>query len=185
MTRPFSQSDASLARYTTGGAMLSGERTGLSVVSPRLRRRASGIVAVILLLLVVVGFTISARISEQRDADYAESLVNSLLNADIAQVPAIVKQIDNYREWADPLLREKLAAAKDGSPQKLRLSLALLPSDSDQVTDLQTALLNADAPSLPVIRDALQPVEQFRVIMGHRSPSHSLLRVIVFSRCNL
>lgn len=117
----------------------------------------SGIVAAVLVLLVITGFAITGRINEQRKSDTAKSMVNRLIDADIAQVPAIVTEIDDYRIWADPLLKEKLADAQDGSPEKLRLSLALLPVDGDQVPYLQTALLNADAPSLPVVRDALNP----------------------------
>ena len=67
----------------------------------RMMRRAakihglfSGLAATALLLLVVVGFAISGQIREQRKADTAESLVKSLVNADIVQVPAIVTEIE-------------------------------------------------------------------------------------------
>eukprot|EP00913_Durusdinium_trenchii_P023470 g22048.t1 len=116
-----------------------------------------GFVAAFVVLLAAAGTLLSHRINEQRNAESAQSLVSRLIDADISQVAEIVEDIDPYRAWADPLLKQKLADAADNSPEKLRLSLALLPVDSNQVNDLRTALLNSDAASLPVIRNALQP----------------------------
>ena len=50
------------------------------------------------------GSTIRDRAEEQRKATYAAGLVQSLLNADTAQVPAIVAEMSEYRHWTDPLL---------------------------------------------------------------------------------
>ena len=53
--------------------------------------------------------------------------------------PSIVTDLDNYRTWADPLLKAKFAQAKEGSSQRLNMALALLPVDATQVEYLYTA----------------------------------------------
>ena len=46
--------------------------------------------------------------SGERQADYqAVSLVKRLVAADIGEVPGIVQELDGYRRWADPLLRQE------------------------------------------------------------------------------
>ena len=46
------------------------------------------------------------------------SLVKRLVAADIAEVPGIVQELDGYRRWADPLLRQEDAQAEQGSNQE-------------------------------------------------------------------
>ena len=41
------------------------------------------------------------------EGDHAAGLVQRLLEADTAQVPAIVGEMAEYRQWVDPLLREE------------------------------------------------------------------------------
>ena len=65
-----------------------------------------------------------------------------------------MKQLHEYSEWAEPLLRKRLADAKDGSADKLHLSLALVGQDDQQVDYLYEQLLHADAAQFPVIRSA-------------------------------
>jgi hypothetical protein len=84
-------------------------------------------------------------------------LVQAVLNADIAQVPSIVSQLAEYRQWADPLLREENSKANDKSRQKLYTSLALLPVDASQAPYLKDRLLDAEAGEVAIIRDALFP----------------------------
>jgi formylglycine-generating enzyme required for sulfatase activity len=111
--------------------------------------------ALLLVAGLVVGLGIRGRVIEQSNADHAAVLVKGLLDADIAQVPGIVTEIESYRRWVDPLLRKENAEAKDGSRQKLYTGLALLPVDEGQVEYLYERLLNAGRTELPVIRDAL------------------------------
>jgi hypothetical protein len=113
-----------------------------------------------LILLAVVGVAISQRFEDQRKSDIAQSLVTRVMDAEISQIPTIVREINSYRRWADQRLSDQFALAEAGSPEKLRLSLALLPVDEDQIAYLTEALPNADAPSLPVIRDALKPYQK-------------------------
>ena len=74
--------------------------------------------------------TIRDRVEDRRKATYAAGLVQSLLSADTAQVPAIIVDMAEYRHWTDPLLREESDKAGGISRQKLHASLALLPVDS-------------------------------------------------------
>jgi hypothetical protein len=50
---------------------------------------------------------IREQVVEQRKATHAAGMVQAVLNADTAQVPAIVSEMAEYRKWTDPLLREE------------------------------------------------------------------------------
>jgi formylglycine-generating enzyme required for sulfatase activity len=82
-------------------------------------------------------------------------MVQAVLNADTAQVPRIISEMAEYRQWADPLLRAEDDKAAATSRQKLHTSLALLPVDPGQVDYLCGRLLEAQPHEVPVIRDAL------------------------------
>ncbi|HLJ96571.1 MAG TPA: hypothetical protein VKU02_25580, partial [Gemmataceae bacterium] len=110
------------------------------------------------LLLAVATVTclaIREQVVEQRKATHAAELVQRLLDADTAQVPGVVSEMADYRQWTDPLLREENDKAADKSRQKLHASLALLPVDASQVSYLYDRLLDAEPHEVPVIRDAL------------------------------
>jgi len=115
------------------------------------------VMAVLLAVATFTGLVIREKVDEQRKATQAAGLVQSLLNADTAQVPAIVGEMKEYRQWADPLLREESDKAEAKSRQKLHVSLALLPVDPGQVDYLYGRLLDAQPHEVPVIRDALGP----------------------------
>jgi len=111
---------------------------------------AGGIAAVVLL-----GLYLGRQVTEHHEATHAAGLVRSVLDADLAQVPSLITEIDRYRRWADPLLREAEAQAEPR--QRLRASLALLPVDPGQVDYLSDRLLEAPAQDVAVLRDALAP----------------------------
>ena len=111
--------------------------------------------SIALIVLAVAGL----QVMEQSKSEHAAALVQRLLDADIAQVPGVVKDMAGCRTWIDPLLREEdKKAAKDA--QRLRVSLALLPADPGQVECLYERLLDADPLEVPVIRDALVPYKE-------------------------
>jgi formylglycine-generating enzyme required for sulfatase activity len=87
----------------------------------------------------------------------ARSLVRRLMVADITEVPGIVHEMDGYRRWANPLLRQEDADAKEGSDKKLDLALALLAVDKGKVSELRNYLPFASPGQFPVIRGALLP----------------------------
>jgi serine/threonine protein kinase/formylglycine-generating enzyme required for sulfatase activity len=109
----------------------------------------------LLAVATVTGLAIREQVVEQRKAVHAAGLVRAVLNADTAQVPAIIEEISEYRKWADPLLRQENNKAAVNSRQKLHSSLALLPVDATQVDYLYGQLLDAKLHEVPVIRDAL------------------------------
>jgi len=101
-------------------------------------------VAVLLLARSLVGLGIGHRVVEHQNQSHAHGLVQELLVADLAKVPGIVTDIEAYRAWADPLLREKHEQAAKGSSQKLHTSLALLSVDPRQRDYLYDRLLDAE-----------------------------------------
>ena len=117
----------------------------------------SGVAAGAMAALTLSGLVISRRIEERRQADYAVALVKRLIAADIAEVPGIVQEIDGYRRWADPSLREQDAESEKGSNKKLHFDLALLPVDQSKTAELRDDLLWVSPSSFVVVRDALLP----------------------------
>ncbi len=115
------------------------------------------VVGVLLAVATITGLKIRDQVENQRKATHAAGLVDSLLKADIAQVPAVVSDLNANRNWGDPLLRTKLAEASDGSTAKLHLALALLPVDDSKVDYLREQLPGCTLEQLPVVRKALLP----------------------------
>ncbi|HUY35565.1 MAG TPA: protein kinase [Pirellulales bacterium] len=113
------------------------------------------IVAAVLIAVAATGVSLRNRVVEKQNLARAEGLVTGLLNADIGQVPAIVKEIDGYRTWADPLLRETFEQAASGSREKLHAALALLPVDEALIEYVASQLLIAEPDQFAVIRNAL------------------------------
>jgi serine/threonine protein kinase/formylglycine-generating enzyme required for sulfatase activity len=113
--------------------------------------------ALLLAVATLAGLTLRRQLVEQRNATYAAGLVQAVLNADTAQVPAMIDGMAEYRQWTDPLLREAYDQAADKSSQKLHASLGLLPVDPGQVNYLYDRLLDAEPLEVPVIRHALAP----------------------------
>ena len=87
----------------------------------------------------------------------ASALVESLQKVGTPDVPAIVKQLSNYRRWADPQLVHVVQSTEDQTREHLHASLALLPVDGTQVDYLFNRLLAASPIEVPVLRDALKP----------------------------
>ena len=115
-----------------------------------------GLVSAVLFAVVLfTGLAILEQFAEQQKQTVADGLVQSLINADTAQVPAIIGELPRYRKWADPLLRLEYDHASANSRKQLHASLALLSVDPSQVPYLYGRLLEAEAHEVPVIRDAL------------------------------
>jgi serine/threonine protein kinase/formylglycine-generating enzyme required for sulfatase activity len=86
----------------------------------------------------------------------AERLVESIVTAETADVPRLVKQLPAYRRWADPRLLRHAQTAPDDSKGHLHASLALAPVDDRQVDYLYERLLKAQPHEVTIIREALQ-----------------------------
>jgi formylglycine-generating enzyme required for sulfatase activity len=111
--------------------------------------------AILLAILTFTGLLIRDHVVEQNNATHAAALVRGLLAADTAKVKAIITDLEDYRPWADPLLRQANAEAASGSQQKLNTALALLPVDPSQRDYLCECLLDAAPAEVPVLRKAL------------------------------
>jgi serine/threonine protein kinase/formylglycine-generating enzyme required for sulfatase activity len=110
------------------------------------------VVAVVIAVLGWGGYETHGRLQ-------AHALRDRLLDANTADVPTIVRDMDSYRRWINPLLRRASseAEAKKADRKQLHASLALLPVDPGQVEFLYGRLLDALPHEVPVIRDALAP----------------------------
>ncbi len=108
--------------------------------------------------IVLLGLGISHRVFEANQQAVAEEKVDQLFRVRIAQVPDVVKSMEKYRRWVDPLLRQVVegSSSLDRSPNRLHASLALFPVDGGQFGYLYVRLLEADADEMPVLRDALK-----------------------------
>jgi eukaryotic-like serine/threonine-protein kinase len=111
----------------------------------------------VLAIVALAAWSIRERVVDQRNGTHAAGLVRALLNADTAQVPALFKELAEYRNWADPLLRDELGRTTKNSREELHAGLALLPVDPAQVDRLAERLLDAAPHEVPVLRDALAP----------------------------
>jgi hypothetical protein len=116
-----------------------------------------GLAAVLLAALSLSGLAYSRHVEEKRQADYARSLVDQLGAADIREVPGIVRKLEGYRRWADPLLQGEDAQAAKGSNKRLHFYLALLAVDSSKIADLRDDLVWVSPGQFAVLRDALLP----------------------------
>lgn len=124
--------------------------------------RSAGIAAGFCLLLAatVAGLVIRQQVIASQKVIHASGLVPRLLDANTADVPTIVKDMEPYRRWTDPLLREAFDKPDATPRQKLHASLALLPVDPSQVDYLSGRLLQAEPQhEVLVVRDALAPYQ--------------------------
>jgi hypothetical protein len=87
----------------------------------------------------------------------AATLVSVLKATDTADTPETIRELGEYRRWADPMLRRMAHEAPPDSRDRLNAGLALLPSDPGQVTYLADRLVRARPREVLVIRDALRP----------------------------
>jgi hypothetical protein len=139
------------------------KRTFWSEPQRRMMRRSGrfhGLRAAIGLFMVVLatsaGLMVRDRMIEKQNDNHSAGLVAALMQAEIANVPGIIAEINDYRQWTDPRLRAEHAQASDGSAEKLRTSLALLPVDETQVDYLHERLLASSPYELAVLIASLR-----------------------------
>jgi formylglycine-generating enzyme required for sulfatase activity len=108
---------------------------------------------------LVVGLALFLRELDAKDraADRASALVLRLLDSNIAETPAIIREIADYRRWADPELEQVAADPAVRRDRRLRALLALLPVNPRHAGALREELLDSEVLDFPVIRDALAP----------------------------
>ncbi len=87
----------------------------------------------------------------------AESVVESLVSADIGEVNQKVQSLQPLQKWADPMMVQEFATAEDGSKKKLRLSVALVDKDPRANSYLLEQLPQLDLSEFSLVRDVLNP----------------------------
>jgi serine/threonine protein kinase/formylglycine-generating enzyme required for sulfatase activity len=113
--------------------------------------------AVTLAFLLLIGLGVRSHLRQKDKESYAHALVERLLDADVANVRGIIKEMESYRLWADSLLKEAHANAAADSRQKLYASMALLPADPGQADYLYDRLLDSNPDDFLVLRAVLRP----------------------------
>jgi eukaryotic-like serine/threonine-protein kinase len=113
------------------------------------------VIGLLLAVATITGLVIRNQVIERDKANYAEGLVGRVFDANIAQVLGIIKEMEAYRTWTDPLLKEEKGKSANDSHKQLHACLALLPVDSEQVDYLIRRLLKGEPQEVVVIREAL------------------------------
>jgi formylglycine-generating enzyme required for sulfatase activity/tRNA A-37 threonylcarbamoyl transferase component Bud32 len=122
------------------------------------RRRPTAAALVGMCLLVAVSVTLASLYNANRfNSQRAHDLCQEMERADIAELPAILKELANYRRWAEPRLQALAADEKAPRDHRLRASLALLDNDDRQVDYLGRRLLDCSAREFRLVRDKLAP----------------------------
>lgn len=114
-----------------------------------------GLLLVLLAALLGAGAVVRSRITSQQMAARADGLVRAILEAETGPGPEKLAELESYRPWVDPLLRDTLQQESPVSRRRLHAALALLPVDRGQKDYLRDQLLLAEPAEFPVLRDAL------------------------------
>ena len=83
------------------------------------------------------------------------NLAEAIGTSEAEDLKLLIDDLDGYRYWATPLLREM--AASDDSGKRLRASLALLPAEMAYSGYLAKRLLDCSVDEFAVVRDFLTP----------------------------
>jgi formylglycine-generating enzyme required for sulfatase activity len=113
--------------------------------------------AAVIALGAIIG---SAVFWERQQALRAAGLVESLAKAEPSQIPALTRELDQVRWWAEPRLRQQLATTGDSSVAKttrLHARMALVGHDSSLVAPLQAEMLESHESYIGPLRMLLRP----------------------------
>ncbi|MCA9263740.1 MAG: SUMF1/EgtB/PvdO family nonheme iron enzyme, partial [Planctomycetales bacterium] len=104
---------------------------------------------------VPLGLLLTWHIRNSAKAARAEALVDTLTRATASEIPELVRELQDYRQWADPLLLVKNHDAAENSREKLHTSLALLETDWADTPYVRDALLRCQPDEFHVLLDFL------------------------------
>ncbi|MHC4878282.1 MAG: SUMF1/EgtB/PvdO family nonheme iron enzyme, partial [Planctomycetota bacterium] len=142
-------------RYTSASERTSLESQTLTAATRlHMRRALSWLTAGVLVSVAIVAAWLNSEESQNRRA--AQATVQRLVDADIAQVPQIVSELDELRPWTGPLLDERFTTAADDTREKLHVALALPSELIERQSFLSKRLLTVSPTQFPVVRDSLQ-----------------------------
>jgi eukaryotic-like serine/threonine-protein kinase len=114
------------------------------------------VLAVCVVAVGMLGLEVRRRVAASQNEAQAIALTDRLQDAEVAEVPTIVSEMENYRTWTDPRLSAIVADSKSTLKQKTHASLALLPFRPEQVEYLSDRLLSAEPDEFAVIRTMLR-----------------------------
>ncbi len=123
----------------------------------RMMRRARRVHRVRILGLAALIALMSWLAIETYGGMRATAVIDSLKTAGTVDVLPIIRQVSDYRRWADPRLREMVNDSDRKSRGRVHASLALLAVDPSQVDFLFNCLLIAGPKELPVFAESLRP----------------------------
>ena len=121
----------------------------------RFHQVRGAMLAGLLILLTFAGVYIRGQVLAANHEGRVNGFVQALVNAEIGQVPAILKEMQDYRQWVEPKLAAELEQHDVHSTERLNLSLALLPGDPGQLEYLKNRLIHAEANQVETIRSLL------------------------------
>lgn len=114
------------------------------------------VLAACLVAIGILGLEVRRRVVASQNEAQAVALTDRLQDAEVAEVPSIVSEMDRYRSWTDARLVDLLADSGSTIKQKTHASLALLPVQPQQAEFLFDRLLSAEPDEVAVIRTMLQ-----------------------------
>lgn len=99
---------------------------------------------------------VSLELTKRRKEAEAGRIVESLTQAETAQVPAIIENLEPYRPWSRDDLQAALKNTATDSNARLHVALAALKDDESLLPYLLERLLNAEPDQVETIRMLLQ-----------------------------
>jgi serine/threonine protein kinase len=116
--------------------------------------------AVFVCAAAFISLDIRDRVVKDNQATLAAGFVESLLNAEVAQVPDSIDKLEDYRVWADRLLKKEYDKEPQGSRRKLHASLALLRKDQKYLEFVFPRLLEASPQEIWFLHKELLPHQE-------------------------
>jgi len=119
------------------------------------RRPAVAVLSAAVVIISVVGSLVAV---ERQNSLRATGLVESLVSADVAQVPQIMAELENHRGRVTPMLvalAARTPTSQDERRAQLHARLALVTHDEQQVDPLVEELLAGHVSYVGVVRDQL------------------------------
>ncbi len=106
-------------------------------------------------LIFGLGLLVRSLVVEDRATSQAHALVMRLLDANIAETPAIIQEIAEHRRLVDPELQQTLSDPQLRPERRLRAMLGLFSTQPELADKLRKELLDSEVVDFPIIRDAL------------------------------
>jgi len=111
-------------------------------------------VAGLAVLIILAAVWQSAR---NQQANRAAALVQSLVTADVGEVPRLLSELEPYGPLAESRLQKMLQSKDTDKTARLRINLALSGNDAEQIDYLRQQMLDCNIREFVLVRDRLEP----------------------------